>query len=274
MVFTRTAFLSGTSGRDSIFWTTPIAFSEIFDTTPQYYPGSLVCIQEVVQINCSYDPNSGVDADLGWFVRKDYLGTWQISNGSVAAFDWIDGDYGYINGIQQKIVYHTYWSIVADINNPIARGEQFQASPCNFFLEPSTLLQPDVPPIPGFTMRDLGDAEIVGVMSLSPAPLLQTNYTPKVNEIGLWFRPGVTGYSVIQEVRAVRVITSNYPQMPIPVCSGIDVPCIDQFGAFLSVNGFYATEADCSINGDCLQGVWTCPSDQSYTQSYWEVVQT
>ncbi len=267
----------GDTGRTGIVFRfgTPINFSEIFDGSPQFYPGSLVQIEEIVIINCTVTQPDQIDVDMNWWLPHQFLGTYQLFSGT-PTYGVPKEDEGYINADSLQIKRYSLYTIAADPNVIAAQHEQFTVDSCNFYLQPDIyLFDGETIPVGGFRVHDK-KPHFLGSTSLSKAPLKDGFFYPKIGGLGLFFSPGVSCGVIEYTARVINTIATDYPAFPVGTCEFLQPNCQQQFSAFLAQHPgqYYDTESSCnsaSLGTLCRPFTFTCPSDPTQTFQYWGI---
>jgi hypothetical protein len=266
----------------------PLAFSQLFDGIPQYYPGSIIQVQEILTIITRIADASVVDVDLDWFDPKKYLGTYQVID-----FDGVtshaEGDDGYLVGTYQKIKRYSWYTIAANPNVPIALDEGFIVNDCNFYSVAEVYLFPGTnTPLPGFRLRESGEGKplLRGYTSRTAAPLADTDFNARIGGVGLHLKPGVEGVRIEYAVSIINDIYTDYEPFPVSTCELVQPTCEEQYAAYLSGGGeAFATFAACEsarLNpppnsppndtaGVCVPDLWICPTDPTFTRESYTI---
>jgi hypothetical protein len=250
-----------------------INFSQIFSGSPQFYPGSIVQVQEILTIATTvYDPQL-VAVDLGWFSPKKRLGTYQVIDSGGLNLQG-EGFEGYLTSQIHRIQQKSFYTITANPNTIVAQHEQISLDTCNFYLQPEVYLFPGRnEPVTGFRTYDLNPA-FLGSVTLSKAPLADTPYNTIYSGVGLHLKPGVEGNYIQLDIAIVNDIYTDYPSAQVPQCEFIAPGCQQAYAAFVAgSNGEYfdslgSCEAVAGQNG-CVESVWVCPTDPLQTFPIW-----
>jgi len=240
--------------KESRLFLDPIFFSQIFSGVPEFYAGSTIQVQEILTILLFIPPGNElkIDVDFGWFQNHEYLGTYQLLSGDASTSGVIEGDEGYLTNQIQKIRRYSNYTIVADPAVQIGTGEVMVTDDCNFRLEGVTV---DLPP---FEIGQLHPQQATGLfqsaISLTKVGLRDTEFNKRIPGFGLYYAPGVNGYSWSYDVAVVNTIATDLVPFPVTQCATLAVPCQQEFDAFfagLPDNGFadhYAlTPGGCNI---------------------------
>lgn len=251
-----------------------ITFGQIFEGSPQYYPGSIVQVQEILEIRTRLYDESLVDTDRGWFFPKQRLGTFQIFdiNGTVRT---APEDSGYLSIFNQRIYRYSYYTITANPSTQFGKHEQISLDNCNAYLTPEVYLFPDNPiPSPGYRYYD-SNPLFLGSVTISKAPLADTEFNQLISGVGLKLKPGVEGVFLNYKVAVINDIYTDYESAPAPECEFISATCEQQLLAYIAAYpNFYDTQAECELANEfasCFPQVWTCPSDPTFVRQIWQI---
>ncbi len=269
--------LIGSTGRSGVALRlgTPLNFSQIFDGSPQYYPGSVIQVEEIATIYCTITNPEWIDVDNSWWSPHQYLGSYQVFSG-IPSLGAGKIDEGYINAVELPITKYSTYTIVADPDVIAAQHEQFTVDACNFYLQPDVyLFAGETTPVGGFRTHQT-KPDFLGSTSLSKAPLKDGLFYPKIGGLGLFFSPGVEGGVIEYTARVINTIATDYPPFPVSTCEFLQPNCQAQFSAFLAQHPgqYYDTETSCnsaSLGTLCIPFTYTCPSDSTQTFTYWGV---
>jgi hypothetical protein len=265
---------TGSIGTQFAFGANP-TLEQVFNGTPQFYPGSMVQIEEIATIFTSVVNEQLVDIDFGWWQPHKYLGTFQVVDSFGQPNHYKDDD-GYLVDTIQKVRRYSWLTITANPSTVVAQHEQIALDTCNFYIQPEVYLFPgENTPVAGFRTHDLNPA-FLGSVTLSKAPLVNSFFTPQIGGIGLYLKPGVEGIQINYEASVINTIRTDYPSAPVPSCEFLAPDCQQSFAAALALhpNNWYETKSACEIgqNGPCYSLPWVCPSDPSQTFLYWQLI--
>lgn len=249
-----------------------ITFAQIFTGVPQFYPGSLVQVQELLEIQTSVVDEKLVGFSNGWFQPKKRLGTYQIAGFPITTAIR-EGDDGYLTNEIFEISRVSWYTITANPGTAFAKHEQLSLDTCNWYLVPDVYLFPDNP-VPQVGQRLFGNnPALLGSTTLSKAPLADTDFFQKIRQIGLYLAPGVEGVQLEYKVAVINDIYTDYEAAPVPTCEFLAPPdCDAQYAAWLQLYGEYATQAECeSATGQaCFPFSWNCSTDETDLRQTWK----
>jgi hypothetical protein len=286
MAFSTTFSISGSRGKVGWFGSGAINFSQLFTGKPQYYAGSVIQVQEVVTIYTSIYEPIAVDKDFGWFVDKQYIGTFQVLGQDAQPTHYIEDD-GYLVDTIQKITRYSNYTITANPSVPIALSEGFTVYDCNTYLVPEVYLFPGTnTPVPGQRLRDPGEGKPIlrGYTSLTASDLADTQFFPRISGLGLFLKPGVEGINIDYRVAIINdIYTANQP-FPVQTCELVQPSCSEQYNAFLLASGpnqLFPSSVTCEAYVAGLPPIpitfcsgpnfWVCPTDPTYTREFWNL---
>jgi hypothetical protein len=247
-----------------------INLSQLFAGTPQYYPGSVIQIQEVLSIQTSLYDDTVVDVDYTWWDNHLYLGTWQITQGA-AGIAIRDGDEGYLTNLSYELSRYSEYTIVADPAIAVAQHEQITLSNCNYYTTPEVFLFPGNPaPVPGSKLYDLNPT-FVGDITISKAPLKDTPFQPRIKGVGLCLKPGVELVSLTYTAAVINDIYTDYAPAAVPTCQFLGASCQAQYAAGVAANQIFETQEQCqnTVDSECFPATWVCPTDPTVTFPTW-----
>jgi hypothetical protein len=244
----------------------PPTFTDLFIGTPQYYPGSLIQVEEVLTIFTDVIAGNVVDTDLTWFQPKQYIGTYQILSGGGQA-QHTAGDDGYLVDTIQSIRRYNWYTITANPNTPIADYEAVNLKDCNFILAPRASIT--IPPnitieTPSGLVNFPGETPIFrGRSSISAAPLANTPFFRQIEGVGLYLHPGVEAVQANYKARIINDIYTAYNPFPVSECNAVEIPCPERYNAFIQTNGFFPDELACRTihpvgSGNCELYSYPC----------------
>lgn len=271
MVVERTSTVgAGQSGAIGVLMPQSITFAELFTGTPQYYPGSLIQVQETIRINSIVVEPSLVGVSKEWFQPKLRLGTYQLFTDPLDTAIR-EGDDGYITNEIFEISRYSWYTITANPNTAFAKYEQISLQSCNFYLEPDVYLFPgENTPVTGFRAKDL-PPQWLGSSTLSKAPLADTDFFRRVTGVGLYYKPGVENVNVVYRAAIINDIYTDYEAAPVPTCQFITGSCEDLWLAQLAASGTFATQAEAiaspNYGGAVYTYQWVCPNDPTFTRT-------
>jgi hypothetical protein len=265
---------TGSIGTQFAFGANP-TLEQVFNGTPQFYPGSMVQIEEIVTIVTSVVDEKLVDIDFGWWQPHRYLGTFQVIDSLGSPSHYKDDD-GYLVDTIQKVRRYSWYTITANPSTVVAQHEQIALDTCNFYLQPDVYLFPGQnTPVTGFRTHDLNPA-FLGSVTLSKAPLVNSFFTPQIGGIGLYLKPGVEGVQINYEAAVINTIKTDYPSATVPNCVFIEPNCQFQFSAFLAQQPTvrFETQSACQISQSvpCAPSTWVCPTTPTETFVYWSPI--
>jgi hypothetical protein len=256
-------------------WDTGVNFSQIFDGTPQFYPGSQITIEEIVTIQTVITEPHLVDIDKRYFFPLEYRGTWQILP-PFPEIDMTEGDTGFITTEVFKIKRYSQYTITA--NPAVNRGgdDLINIENCNFILREYGIIIPGLGSYAnGYLPIDVSPS-LIGRLTRQKAPLVDTKFNQKIAGCGIHLNPGVEGVSMMFEITAINTIYTDYPSVPEPTCEfKKGSPCEEKFQIFLQQNqADYASESIGEVGYKCPScatdfNIWTCPTDPTYKRPYW-----
>ena len=252
-------------------------FSDIFDGSPQYYPGSMVQFQEILDIRVRVVEPKLVDVDFSWFGDKKRLGTFQILDLNGLQRTDIN-DSGYITSEIFKIYRYSYYTIIANPLVPFGKHEQIALDNCNAYLTAEVYLFPgDVTPDPGFRYYDRNPL-FLGSSTITRAPLIDAPFNQLIAGIGLCLKPGVEGLSVGYRVAIINAINTDYDPVVPPTCEFLGRDCDAQFRAFLVANApfVFATLAEAiasfpDAGANSSPATYVSPADPTCIRNYFIV---
>jgi hypothetical protein len=285
MVVTRNFPMSGQTGAiGAIFnFGGSTMFSQLFDGSPQFYPGSLVQVEEIITIFTSIVQEHLVDTDLNWWQPKKYIGSYQILSEIGEPLHY-EGDDGYIVDTIQNIRRYSWYTITANPLVPVGQGENVSIQDCSFTSVPGILIDPitDTLVVGAQKLYDYGDdaALFRGYQTIRPAPLADTKFFRKIGGVGLYLQPGVEGIGIDYTARIVNDIYTAYSPEPPYACYIVTPPCNQQFDAYLQSfvnspadNRPYRTLGECEAAngvGSCWDGLpFVCESDPTQIFPTW-----
>jgi hypothetical protein len=185
-----------------------------------------------------------------------------------------DGLDGYITSTITKISKKSWYTITANPNVLIAQHEQIALDNCNAYLTPEVYTFPGDPtPEAGFRFYARNPL-FLGSISLSKAPLADTEFNQIINGVGLKLKPGVEGVSVNYKVGIINDIYTDYPPVDVPSCEFIPSGnCQAEFNGFIA-NGnssFFVSESECQnvLGVPCIPQIYVCQSDPTKTYTYY-----
>jgi hypothetical protein len=282
VVFNASIDIFGQTGTIAIsqFGTT-INLSQLFDGTPQFYPGSLIQIQEVMTLVTRIEDPKLVDVDYRWAFPREYRGTFQLFGALGLPTNTVE-DQGQILAGLQEISRYSWYTITANPDTIVAKHEQFSVDNCNFYLQPEVYLFPGTnTPIAGFrTTPDLTPT-FLGSTTISKAPLLNTQFNQKITGVGLFLYAGIQGVRVEYKAGVINTVYTDYEQADVPQCIFLGTPnCQQQFNSFVVAGGYvnapvngviYDSEAACLGDNQslCSAQTYVCPTNPSETFTYW-----
>jgi hypothetical protein len=262
---------TGSIGRVSISGNPNL--SQLFTGTPQFYPGSLIQIEEILTIITAIVSPELVDVDYRWFSPKKYLGTFQII-GVNGLPPHADGDDGQVVSEYQQIKRYSWYTITANPSTIVGFGEQFFTQTCNLYLVPEVYtFEGTSTPVPGQRILNGHNPAMIGNSSYSKAPILDTVFNSKISGFGLHLNAGVEGRSVSYKAGVINTVFTDYPSFPVPVCELSDSPdCQSQFESFLVANDYHDSKASCeavNTGNVCVSSQWFCPTNSLDVRTYW-----
>jgi hypothetical protein len=290
MGFSRTINLNGARGRiGTIFELEPITFKQLFTGTPQYYAGSIIQVQEVVQVITSIYDEKLVDVDYGWWQPHQYRGTWQLTNGISASGR--NDDHGFIWTETCEISRYSTYTITANPNTAIGVGEGSVILDCNFYTVPEVYLFPGTStPVPGFRLRPNPRNKPIfrGYQSITPAPLADTDFFRRITDVGIYLKPGVQGNIATYNAAIINDVYTDYSAFPVSTCELAEPSCEEQFAAAIEQLGgfkdgipsnqlgyqsyYFSTLAAANAIGGYYapeEIVLECPTDPTQTKTIW-----
>jgi hypothetical protein len=196
----------------------PILFSEIFDGTPQFYAGSTIFVQEVLEVlsNIIIGKEALVDVDFKWFDPKVYIGTYQFGDVIRGQQPQSEMGEGFLTNRKQTFIRRSSYTITANPATPIAYNKVFTVDNCNFetveagieFGGASITIQ-----------KPLRNENIFnGKISESRAPLVDTSYNQFFNTIGLYYNPGCEPIQINHRVQIINALQTDFLPYPEFTC--------------------------------------------------------
>lgn len=195
-----------------------IQFSQIFDGAPQFYTGSVINVQEILEIETSIIPAQArlVDVDLRWFQPKRYIGTYQFEAGLTSILNEQELGQGFLTNELHTFIRRSTYTIVADPDVPIAAEQVFTVSNCNFETVEASAS------VGGATIsiqKPLrNDNMFQGRMSQSRAPLTDGNYNQFFRTIGLYINPGCIPVALRHRIAVINTLQTNFIPYPEFTC--------------------------------------------------------
>lgn len=264
---------TGAQGFQFLF-STPTKFSDIYEGVPEVYPGSIVQVQELLNIQLSIADQTLVDVDKNWFFHHQYVGSYQITDGNAQPTHY-EGDEGYMFGTEHAIRRYSTYSITPNPDIPKLLGEQFVVDNCNFGIIQATFAFGGVSAT-GYTPVS-NKQLVVGQNSLTRVDIADRIFERKISGVGLFLKPGVEGISLRYRVAVINEIRITGQAFPMLECQLSD--CDTQFNVFIS-NGSgskYKTSEACEAadttglpgSMNCSPQTFVCPTDSNKTYQYW-----
>jgi hypothetical protein len=208
------------SGAKGYAFGSPVNFSQIFDGAPQFYPGSVITVQEILTIISQVIPGEEhlVDFDKRWFEPKIYLGTYQLTAIAEAPLgNEASGDQGFLTRNAQSIKRYSTYTVVANSNAPVAAGDVFTVDNCNFAMAEVSF---EIAGVSVTGSKPISDtAMFQGTISRQGAPLEDREYFQLLNNVGLYFYPGCEGVLLNHRISVINTIATNYNNYPAYTCS-------------------------------------------------------
>jgi hypothetical protein len=207
------------SGAQGLTLVSPILFSQIFDGTPQFYSGSTIEVQEILQITSQViiGMEQFVDVDFKWFEPKIYYGSYQLVGLTAGIEDENQGGQGFLTNYIHKFIRRSSYQIVADPSVPIAEESSLIIDNCSFQLRGISAM--------------FGGAEISlnsplqneslfqGKISRQRAPLKDATYNQFFKSIGLYYNPGCELVGINHRVQIINVVSTDLSPYPNFSCS-------------------------------------------------------
>lgn len=247
-------------------------FANIFDGVSQFYPGSVVQVQEELKIITNIFDPSLVDVDFTWFDPKQKLGTYQIFNLGGTVRGGAE-DQGFLTSVVQSIYRYSTYTITANPNVLVAQHEQIALDNCNLILVPDAVLFPESPvPVAGVAPYRQNPV-LIGSVTLSTAPLADTEFNQLIRGVGLYLNPGVEGLRLEYSALVINDIYTDYPSVTVPACRFIKATCDQEYAAFLVQGSSFETQQQCeAVRGtSCFPFTYNfCSSDSTYSKIYWQ----
>ncbi len=198
---------------------TSITFTDIFDGTPQFYAGSTILVQEILDIVTTIVPGLEhlVDIDKRWFSNKEYLGTYQFNLTTGYTENEFEGGSGFLTSQLQRFKRYSTYTIVAAPDTPVAISSTFTIDNCNYQLGKigATIAGVAVELQTPLTNENL----FKGRNSLQKAPLRNANYNPFFIDVGLFLNPGCQPIRLYHTVQIINVVATNWEAFPDFTCS-------------------------------------------------------
>jgi hypothetical protein len=263
-----------------------LTLGSILGTAALYYPGSTIVIRESIQIECEILEPELVDRDLNWYYPRDYLGSVQVtSQTSVGEFVQNSDNEFFLTSTYQQFTRDNLYTVIADVTTPIAELGGGYIDECNFALQPGIIDDGVVPVIPISGALVMHKYPSKGPVfktrnSLIATPLKETLYAPLFKGVGIFTKPGIRCVSVRHEISGVNRAPVELPALPNVSCRTRNVPCEEQYAAYIVANPglvfetFGACEAyrlnpppglpPNDTAGTCVLDAWICPSDETF----------
>lgn len=246
--------------------------SDVFTGTPQFYPGSIVQIQEILTIDTILDDESLISTDLRWFETKRRLGTYQVGDILITS-PYSDEDEGFIQYLSQSIKRYSFYTITAAPDVPFGKHEQISLDNCNAYLTPEVYVFPGDPtPDAGFRYYPLNPI-FLGSNTISKAPLRDTDFNQKMKGVGIHLNAGVRGSSLRYQVAVINDIYTNYEPVTPPTCEFLGASCDAQFAAFIleEPNSRFLDIDTCVTTSTvgCIPNTYVCATDPTFVRTYY-----
>lgn len=236
-----------------------VALSEIIAPYPHYYEGSTIRIEERLDINITVGDLGKIDADLGWWQTKYFLGTYQLI-GSEGTPDNTGDNAGYLSYQRMTWRRQHEFTLVGDPGTPIALGEQFTIQDCNFQIYSGVVtLETGEQVYQLFKHQDV----FRGAITSTAVEVQELAIIPKIRGFGLFLRPGTTGVEYRWTFTEVDTPFVSLEPAAIASCFYAAMPsCFDEFTAWKIIQNadFLAGLKDrpnVATSGDeCLGGAY------------------
>lgn len=208
----------GGEEKTGLFLPTPILFSEVFEGAPQFYTGSTIYVQEVLNIKSGIvsGKEKFVDADFRWFDPKIYLGTYQFGTIVTGIENENEKGQGFLTNQNHVFVRRSAYTIAANPDTPIAYEQTFTVDNCNFETITAGI--------------EFGGAELeiqrplrnknmfTGKISQSRAPLADGIYNQFFFGIGLYMNPGCELLQITHRVQVINALQTDFNPYPEFTC--------------------------------------------------------
>jgi hypothetical protein len=216
--FTQAADSGGGEGKYGILLPTPILFSEIFDGAPQYYTGSTIHLQEVLEIESEIivGKERFVDVDLKWFDSKIYFGTYQFGDPLRGQETVNERGEGFLTNRKHVFIRRSDYTVTANPDTPIAMEQVFTVDNCNFEIVEAGI---EFGGAEISIQRPLRNANMFnGKISQTRAPLKDGAYNQFFNSIGLYYNPGCAHVQITHRVQIINAIQTDFLPYPEFTC--------------------------------------------------------
>jgi hypothetical protein len=200
-----------------------INFTQIFDGLPQFFPGSIITVQEIVQflITVTAGEEHLVDVDYRWYEPKVYLGSYQLQGGvGVYREPETEGGQGFLVNSFTEIKRYSTYTIVASPSVPVGTIQGFTVDNCNLALRTV-----------GFGFGGVSidiqtpltnDSLLKGEISIQRARLNNTPYNQFFSQLGLYINPGCRLLQARHKIAVINTIAADLDPYSQPLCVPIN----------------------------------------------------
>jgi hypothetical protein len=145
--------------------------------------------------------------------------------------------------------------------------------------------------VPGFRFREIPpDKPLFRTYnSIKPAPLADTRFFRKINDVGIVLKPGIEGVYAEYRIEIINDIFTDYEPFPVSKCELVKPTCTEQFAAFvqgtlggfkdgaplysLSEGTYYYSSLEAATRDDSYAVQppyrWVCPTDPTTVITYY-----
>lgn len=197
---------------------TPILFSQIFDGAPQFYLGSTIHVQEILEIESAIiiGKEHLVDVDFKWFQPKKYIGTYQFEAGLTSILNEGENGQGFLTNEKHTFIRRSQYTITANPDVPIAYEQTFLVDNCNFEIVEAGVTFGGAEISIQRPLRN--ESMFQGKISQTRVPLSDAQYNQFFNTIGLYYNPGCTLTSLTHRVQVINSIQAAFLPYPEFTC--------------------------------------------------------